>query len=1269
MNNIQFVFILPDLVVDPACHLFIMVITINVIDAITIGVVVATFLVNTGRAKKGIELCQECLILLSNVNKGAQSNVYESLQEGIYTTVFKAFGRIYDYANAIRYGTELLAVLRESGDRMKEGMLTLKLGQLYRSDCRYEEAKDVLDEAVRIMKEIGFSQGEANAYTELGFMFQSTGEYRKGKEYYKKALDIDKQTGNRKGEAISYVHIGNVFTHLGETSKAEEYWMKAFGIGREIGDKAVEACCYGSLGCLFKSFGQYRKAKAYHEKALSIHSELGNKEGEATHLVNLGNVFCSLGDLANAQEYYAKALTIAKEIRWRRGEVFCCGSLGTLCSSRGEYSTAKSYLFKAIEMNKEVGDRYLEAKCYGNLGNVYCDLAQYDKAKVYTEKALAINLATGDREGQATHYNFLGDLFRRLGDFSKAKRYHQDALDIWEEIGDRRGQAEGYSCLGSVFRCLGEYVKAKEYLEKALAIGVEICDRKEEMKGYSELGMVFISLSEYRKAREYHEKALMITIEIGDRYGEANCYGNLGSVFKLLTDYPKAVEYYEKSLAMAVQLGDRKGEAISHGNLGLVLICCGDYEKARAHLEKALAVQAQIGDRASEATSYGNLGLLFVSLGENVKGIAYFKKALAIRKEISDSQGEGVDYENLGTAFGKLGEYDKAHEYLKKSLETRIRIGDRHGQASTYGNLGSMFVSLGEYHRAEEYLRKALAIRIEIGDRAGEASNYLNLGRMFLSLHDHSKGEEFTNRGYVLAREIGDGEKEVQSLSVFTLLKVAEESYDEAFKYLFNLVKKIEDMRGLLGENDQFKISYSHMTMHSFPFHLFSKVLCAANRPLDALCVIELGRARALADLMESHYRVKQQISSDPQSWNVVGKIMMSERNCVCLYISYSSNDIFYCILKSSGVMHYRWRRTSDYTLVKNLDVFLDKSFRGLTLLPEEHCEDRSLFSLNRNEMGSKLFPEEGMSTLRIVEEEDEDERSQEPDPTLSLYYNLIIAPVADQLDEPEIIIVPDRAFYKVPFAALSDNNGKYLSECFRIRIVPSLTTLKLIQDCPGSYHCQTGALVVGDPEVGLVHYKGKVETISQLPFARKEAEMIGRLLSTQPLLGKQATKQEVLQRIHSVSLVHFAAHGDAERGEIALASPCLTSEIAQEEDYLLTLADISKVRLRAKLVVLSCCHSASGQIKAEGVVGIARAFLGSGACAVVVSLWALDDRATEQFMNRFYGHLVSGESASESLHQSMKWMRNNGYPEVRDWAPFMLIGGDVTFEFEKWPK
>ena len=45
----------------------------------------------------------------------------------------------------------------------------------------------------------------------------------------------------------------------------------------------------------------------------------------------------------------------------------------------------------------------------------------------------------------------------------------------------------------------------------------------------------------------------------------------------------------------------------------------------------------------------------------------------------------------------------------------------------------------------------------------------------------------------------------------------------------------------------------------------------------------------------------------------------------------------------------------------------------------------------------------------------------------------------------------------------------------------------------------------------------------------------------------------------------------------------------------------------------MKICHSAKGKImKAEGVVGIARAFIASGARLVLVSLWAVDDKATK---------------------------------------------------------
>ena len=274
--------------------------------------------------------------------------------------------------------------------------------------------------------------------------------------------------------------------------------------------------------------------------------------------------------------------------------------------------------------------------------------------------------------------------------------------------------------------------------------------------------------------------------------------------------------------------------------------------------------------------------------------------------------------------------------------------------------------------------------------------------------------------------------------------------------------------------------------------------------------------------------------------------------------------------------------------------------------------------------------------------------------------FNAIIGPIADLLEGDELIIVPDGPLCLAPWAALS--------ESIRIRTVPSLTSLKLITDSPEDYHSKRGALLVGDPCLEKVTKKHGKPLYNQLPCAKKEVEVIGKILNIPTLTGTEATKAEVLKQITSVALVHIAAHGRKETGEIALApNPGWKSKVPKEEDYLLKMSDVQAVKLRARLVVLSCCHSGRGKVKAEGVVGIARAFLSAGARSVLASLWAINDEATMEFMKSFYQQLRDGKRTSMALHHAMKSLRESEtFFAANNWAPFMLIGDDVTLEFGK---
>ena len=626
------------------------------------------------------------------------------------------------------------------------------------------------------------------------------------------------------------------------------------------------------------------------------------------------------------------------------------------------------------------------------------------------------------------------------------------------------------------------------------------------------------------------------------------------------------------------------------------------------------------------------------------------EKAPRIQKKLCDRSGEARCYGNLGASFLSLRKYPKADKYLQQSLAIAKEIGDKRGEAAVYGHLGIISCHLQNYEKAQEHHEKALAICKEIGDRDGEVVAYKNLGACFHALDIYNVAEKYINRALLISKNIGHNLNEFRCLRQLTLLKLSQFNLKEAMSYLFQCIGKFDTLRGFLKDDDQFKTSL--LEEHgNFPYKLLSYLLSSTGEPRDALYVEELRRARGLADFMAAKYSVKELISGNPQSWNGIQHIIPKETDCTCLYISVEKEYARYWILEASGAIHFSRKKVSlekrvVTQLVPDLDEFFKESFRSLGILPQRSLDDTE--SMPPHKPMRDYDPKDFKTNLQSC-------------------YELIIAPVADLLKEPEILIVPESCMYQVPFAAISDEGGLYLADTFRIRVVPSLTTLKLIQDSSPDYHSQRGALIVGDPEVGEVLLKGKRTILKSLPCARKEAEMIGRLLGVTPLTGDRATKEAVLGAINSASLIHFAAHGDAERGEIALSPNCPTDFIPQDENFLLTMADISKVRLRAKLVVLSCCHSARGKIKAEGIIGIARAFLGSGARSVLAARWAIEDTATEELMRCFYQNLFRGKSASESLHEARKWLRKNGFEKVSQWAPFMLIGDNVTFDFENW--
>ncbi|XP_067024091.1 tetratricopeptide repeat protein 28-like isoform X2 [Acropora muricata] len=825
---------------------------------------------------------------------------------------------------------------------------------------------------------------------------------------------------------------------------------------------------------------------------------------------------------------------------------------------------------------------------------------------------------------------------------------HPKALPLIKEqrhdTDTRRGKQIAFKALvfgsaGPGMTTLGDIQKAIEYHEKHLEIAKEVSDRVGEGRAYESLGNDYQSLGDFRKAIEYHEKRLEIAIEVGHRVGEGNAYGSLGNAYQSLGDFQKAIEYQEKHLEIAREVGHWVGEGNAYGSLGSAYQALGDFRKAIEYHEKSLKIAREVGHRVGEGNAYGSLGSAYQALGDFRKAIEYHEKSLKIAREVGHRVGEGNAYGSLGSAYQALGDFRKAIEYHEKSLKIAREVGHRVGEGNAYGNLGNDYQSLGDFRKAIEYHEKHLEIAIEVGHRVGEGNAYGSLGTAYQSLGDFQKGIEYHEKHLEIAIEIGHRAGEGISHHNIGNAYFCLGQFENALDKFGSAVETFNTLRSFLKSEDDWKINFRE---------LHDKSYCATWRSLlrigkidEALFAADEGRAQTLSDNLWIQYKLALPSSDVTDDSKERISRFLTELSIPIIFLATEGLAVNIWFLSRGKEIAFRERRLEASITGKDpirvlLEAILEK------IRPDdsaETCEDNEVPS-----SGEVCGEEVGNPPLLPSNN------------AFKPFYDAVIGPIEDLLgpEDDELVIVSDGALCFIPWAAVI--------ESIRIRIVPSLKSYQLISSVPEGYHKRRGALLVGNP--CLEQLKNPLHA---LPCAQKEVEMIAAILNTRPLIGKQATKAEVMKRMSSVGLIHIAAHGDAVTGKIALSPNPGWTQFPKEEDYILKMSDVQAANLRARLVVLSCCHSGRGRIlKGEGVVGIARAFLAAGARSVLVALWAIDDEATMEFMKCFYQHMKDGKTTSAAVHQSMQFLRESEeFSEMWYWAPFQLIGDDVKIEFD----
>ena len=1039
------------------------------------------------------------------------------------------------------------------------------------------------------------------------------------------------------------------------------------------------------------------------KNALEIVTEQQNPPDKAPKLVgkvdegraqeNMGNAYYKIGQYSSAIECYSKHLEIAEELGDKGGVGRAHGNLGCAYDNIRQHQNAIECHRKQLEIAEELGDKYGVGRAHTNLGNAYDNICQYQKAIDCHRKQIEIAEKLGDKGGVGGAYGNLGITYKNIGQYQKAIECFRKGLEIAEELGDKGGVGRAHVNFGNAYFNIGQYQKAIESYRKALKIAEELGDKRGVRKAYTNLGSAYDDIGQYQKAIDCHRKNMEIAEKLGDNDGVRAAYGNLGIVYQNIGQYQKAIECYRKGFEIAEEVGDKRGVGRALGNLGNAYYNIGQYQKAIECYRRTLEIAEDLGDKGVVGKAHGSLGCAYTIIGQNQKAIECYRKYLEIAEELGDKRGVGTAQVNWGNCYYLQRQYQKAIVFVHQSLQIFEEIGVIRGKVIAQDALGvfhqkdddclssSFFAqSILSFHS----IRRSGIDEDQFNTSLSNLSNHthkslflnlLNLKQVkaALLISDAGKAKalfDLTRRcvDVVLDSALEDNYTiPIQAISEDPSSKTTEEFLNDVLSKVINLTVQVGSI--ISYTFDRRNNLHAWVVSKKGVFHKEWKTMNGMSAK-TYLTTINAARDSVLQNMPKN-------ISFLPKAYSNTYDTEIKDKFAEL------------AVIGGKGDHENSYARDLDER-VENLmrsDNSIEKPDScDLNFLDIKAVKDRySLDSSSNNQCGisypaAKNYKEKdkdeerclGCYSLEIPNAQSrtrkrnnyrQDPQKQETniDTIFKKQYSVFISPIEEYLVGSKIIIVPEGSLFRVRFCALLNCKNEHLCEKYSLQFTPALHVLNA---CISKPLPKLGpALFVGNPTVREVMFNGNLGSQPPLPYATVEAKECSMIFKAEALLEENATKENVLNAMKDASVIHIAAHGRIDEADIFLAPNEGAPKPPSEEHYLLTAKDVIKCTLVARLVVLSCCHSGRGQISAEGVVGIARSFLGAGARSVLVTLCEIPDGATmelmKELMKEFYNKVVQGVSVCVALQQSMIELKKTY--SIHAWSPFQIVGEDIA--------
>lgn len=896
------------------------------------------------------------------------------------------------------------------------------------------------------------------------------------------------------------------------------------------------------------------------------------------------------------------------------------------------------------------------------------DLEKYSDASPYVE-ALLYYYKTMDGEKNIKYIALLSSkaiILQNMGKYGEAIDIYTKIVDSGNvlQLGDSIGHVVSVANLGDIYRELGQYENAIHYLQQA-------------KKSHSDL--------------KIRDKACLASIENG-----------LGLCYKSSDALQLSEESYNTALNLYSQIGGPATEPYCStlSNKADLLRILGRYGEASELLLTALQIRREnFGDKTENyANALSNLANVYFDAAVHADE-SYYKLALEKNLEAekiymavvgTDHHAYGNCLNNLSLCYLQLKDYPKAEECKLKALTIIEKsVGKNHYRypaylISTYG----LYRQTKQLDKAEKNIKEALSL----------------VERNFGKKHDlYARGELALAEIYTL-----DGKYEQAGPYYFSSLAY----YADQINAYFSAMSESDQMSYLNSIASAFESYNIYVINYKLSFwgkDLSQHVRLTLKYQLLLKSLLANKSAKVRREVANSKDEDLKKMYND---WLTLKNELINHYKSADAALE-DNNDLF---KRTSDLESQLKNKVSSF--IEEQDVSFEQISEKLApdeaaieifKVREQLNDSQGVFKYgalvikkNAKEPELIIFKEgdkldgQGFSAYSTKID------GQLPDTSS---YGIYFRPFENSLQGiRKLYVSSDGVFHKISWPSLYDpQKKKYLADDYEIYQTSNLGSFSRSSANAGKKGLSASLFGYPDYDYDFSIRKAKVNVkanemvakrfgltnLAKLPGTKTEVEEISRELKEKgwkvEAFTEELASEENLRKLKSPEIVHIATHGfylqDVESDDklflgfetsmfrnnsmlrsgiiLAGAGPATNDSTNRnsENDGIVTAYEACLLDLNnTELVVLSACQTGLGdEMGTEGVAGLQRSFTIAGAKNILMSLWPVDDYATQYLMTQFYKHYAVTHNV-EAAFRSAQLEVKKKYPQPMYWAAFVLL-------------